>query len=141
MLSAVYYPHTTLHADTLASERLLKRSLLLWDQLEFIVPDRDFRPHYEDQLTARAMELIGRNHYPSDEEKKQAHEQIEELVTRPHLPEVFYSQGPESDAYDIYPEKLLPETWDIIRRSRLAIRPGPQPPGQAQPSGGDFVRA
>jgi hypothetical protein len=84
MLSAVYYPHTTLHSDTLASERLLKRSLLLWDQLEFIVPDRDFRPRYEDQLIARAMELIGRNHYPSDEEKKQAHEQIEELVTRPH---------------------------------------------------------
>jgi hypothetical protein len=55
MRSALYYPHTELRqanppvvasgggaggsgGDSAGSEQLLKRSLLLWDDLEFIVP-------------------------------------------------------------------------------------------------------
>lgn len=128
MLSAVYYPHTTLHFDTVGSHRLLKRSLLLWDQLDFIVPSPRFVPEYKDPTVSKAVELIGNNRYPSDEEKKRVHEQIEELVTRPKLPAIFYTSDPTADALDIYPEKLLPETWELLRDSRLAVRPGPQPP-------------
>jgi hypothetical protein len=94
MLSAVYYPHTTLHVEDIAAQRVLKRSLLLWDELQFIVPFPGFRGSYQDPQVARAVELIGVNHYPTDEEKRLAHEHTEELVTRPNLPEVFFARGP-----------------------------------------------
>ena len=142
MLSAVYYPHTTLHFDSVgAAHRLLKRSLLLWDQLDFIVPAAGFVPQYEDATVAKAVELIGNNRYPTDEEKKQAHEQIEELVTRPNLPEIFFSRGMGDDGFDIYPDKLLPHTWDLLKQSRLAVRPGAMTPGPpAEAGGGGFER-
>jgi hypothetical protein len=130
MLSAVYYPHTTLHVEDIAAQRVLKRSLLLWDELEFIVPFPGFRAVYQDAQISRAIELVGVNHYPTHEEKRLAHEQIEDLVTTPDLPEVFFVRGPHSETYDIYPEKLLPETWDLIQQSRLAVRadaPAPLP--------------
>lgn len=128
MLSAVYYPHTTLHVEDIASQRVLKRSLLLWDELQFIVPYEGFRPAYQDPQVARTLELIGVNHYPTDEEKRLAHEQIEALVTTPDLPEVFFVRGPQSQTYDIYPDKLLPKTWDLIQESRLAITAGEPAP-------------
>ena len=128
MLSAVYYPHTTLHVEDIASQRVLKRSLLLWDELQFIVPYESFQSAYQDPQVARALELIGVNHYPTDEEKRLAHKQIEALVTTPDLPEVFFARGPHSETYDIYPEKLLPKTWDLIQESRLAIRAGEPAP-------------
>ena len=128
MLSAVYYPHTTLHVEDIAAQRVLKRSMLLWDELQFIVPSPDFRGSYENPEVARAIELIGINHYPTDEEKRLAHEHIEELVTRPELPETFFARGRDSETYDIYPDKLLPETWDLIRESRLPIQPGAPSP-------------
>lgn len=117
MFSAFYYPHTILDTNTLAGERLLKRALLLWDELSFIVPDPDFKGHYEGE-TAEALEIIGKNHYPSDEEKEEAHQRIEELVTRPNLPDVFYYKG--SDPFDVYPPKFLMRTWELLRNSKFA---------------------
>lgn len=118
MFSALYYPHTQLPSTGLASRRLLKRALLMWDHLEFIVPFPRFKPYYEDRFVAEAIELIGRNRCPNDEEKKEAHRRIEELITRPHLPDVFYYSGSES--YEIYPQKFLPDTWEILTKSKFA---------------------
>ena len=118
MLRALYYPHTQLSTKEPAGQRILKRALLMWDKLEFIVPYPNFKSSYSDPLVAEAIELIGENHYPNNEEKKKAHERIEELVTRPQIPDVFYYQG--SDPYDMYPEKLLPETWRTLTEGKLA---------------------
>lgn len=114
MFSALYYPHTRLTSD-LAGERILKRALLLWDHLEFIVPDPHFKSWYEDPQFSEAIELVGKNHYPNDDEKTNAHDQIEEFVTRPNLPEAFYYNG--FDPYQVYPQKLLPETWELLKES------------------------
>jgi hypothetical protein len=115
MFSALYYPHTQLSTSDLAGQRILKRALLMWDHLEFIVPDPHFKTWYDDPLVAEAIELIGKNHYPSDEEKANAHDQIEELITRPFLPEAFYYSG--FDPYEVYPQKLLPDTWELLEKS------------------------
>ena len=116
MRSALYYPHTTVE-----SVELVKSALLLWDRLEFIVPWTSFRAKYDDPLVERAMELIGRARYPSDAEKREAHEHIEDLVTRPLPPDFFLSTDRPSDfeAYEIYPQKLLPETWHLLRDFRM----------------------
>ena len=116
MLSALYYPHTALSTSNLTGIRILKRALLMWDHLEFIVPSPSFKTAYSDPIVAEALELIGRNHYPNDEEKRDAHERIEELVTRPQLPEVFLYRG--ADPYEIYPQKFLPETWQMLLESK-----------------------
>ncbi len=118
MRSAVYYPHTELSTWHIAGERLLKRALLLWDQLEFIVPDPGYKAQYGDPKIAEAIEIIGVNHFPSEDEKKQAHLRIEDLVTRPKLPEVFLYRG--TDPYEIYPQKFLPDTWNVLMESKLA---------------------
>src|ERR1043165_3413438 len=118
MLSALYYPHTKLSTNDLTSQRILKRALLMWDHLEFIVPDPRFKTEYEDPVVAEAIELIGKNHCPNADEKKEAHDRIEELVTRPKLPESFLYRG--SDPYEIYPMKFLPETWELLKESKHA---------------------
>lgn len=120
MRSALYYPHTEL-----GSIDLLKTSMLLWDKIAYIVPDPSFRPDYEDKLVAEAMELIGEKHYPSDDEKQQAHELIEEFVTS-NIPAPFFFRDTERNrrqAYEIYPQKFMPETWRLLRESQLAGSP------------------
>src|SRR5215813_11550068 len=116
MRSALYYPHTSVE-----SVDLVKSALLLWDRLEFIVPWENFKAQYDNPLVERAMELIGAPRYPNDAEKREAHVHIEDLATRPLPPDFFLStQGiSEFDAYEIYPQKLLPETWALLRDARL----------------------
>lgn len=115
MRSALYYPHTSV-----ASTDLVKTALLLWDKLEYIVPRADFDQRYGDPTIARAMDIVGAARVPSDKEKKETHLHIEKLAEH-SLPLSFYygiDDGPRR--YEIYPQKLLPETWDLLRRSRLA---------------------
>src|SRR5713101_2612651 len=99
MRRALYYPHTEI-PETREGERILKRALLLWDKLEYIAPYSDFRPYYADHSFNEAIELIGLPHVPDEAEKRDVHEQVEELVTRPNLPDVFYYRG--HVPYEIY---------------------------------------
>ncbi len=95
--------------------------MLMWDNLEFIVPYERFRPHYTDREIAEAVDLIGIMREPTREEKTKAHEAIEEFATR-SLPSSFYyqAQGPGTWLrYGMYPQKLLPETWDMLSRLGL----------------------
>lgn len=99
MRSALYYPHTTVQ-----SVDLVKSALLLWDRLEFISPWPTFRAQYNDPLVAQAMELIGLARYPDDTEKRT-------------LPPDFFFSTPETEdirRYDIYPQKLLQESWELL---------------------------
>ena len=87
MRSALYYPHTRVQG-----EELLKTALLLWDRLETIVPDPGYKGRYPNPEVAKAVELIGVNHYPTEDEKRQAHERIEDFVTGT-LPESFFYES------------------------------------------------
>jgi hypothetical protein len=117
MFSALYFPHTQLSPSEVGGERILKRALLMWDHLEFIVPDPNFPLNYDDPVVARAIELIGKKHVPGNDEKTEAHRRIEELVTRPDLPDIFQYSG--SDPYEIYPQKFLPDTWKILADAKM----------------------
>ena len=68
-------------------------------------------------LLLTGMELIGIARYPSDAEKREAHAHIEDLVTRPLPPNFFLDTKATGDfeAYEIYPQKLLPETWQLLQ--------------------------
>ncbi len=120
MRSALYYPHTEIR-----SKRLLKTSMLLWDNLHFIVPYSNYLPSYSNKLMAEAIELIGVRRAPNAVEKRQTHEIVEEFATR-KLPEPFYylptTDGSYED-YEMYPQKLLHETWDMLRRLQLTSDP------------------
>src|ERR1019366_3931570 len=84
MRSALYYPHTTIR-----NEIVLKRALLLWDSIEYIVPDRDYKAQYSSTLLAEAAELVAEPHVPSLDEQTEAHKQIEDFATS-SLPDAFF---------------------------------------------------
>jgi len=120
MYSALYYPHTSVE-----DENLLKTSLLLWDSVTAIVPDPNFKPQYQNRVLNDAWALIGRGHPPSEQEKSSVHEIIEDFVDGPILDEFLYSPNsvlPE-EIYEIYPQKLLRRTFDLLNKKGLAGRP------------------
>jgi hypothetical protein len=117
--SALYYPHIELQ-----SAALLRTNLLLWDEVHFIVPEEseDFKPeYYERPQFARAYELIGRPHYPSEKEKEDAHELILDFATR-QLPDALLYKDSETRAedYQIFPDKFLEPTWQVLQEAQLA---------------------
>lgn len=148
MRSALYYPHTHIQ-----SEALLRTALLLWDNVAVVAPYPSFVPDYEDRSFQEAFEIIGRCHYPTEQEKRNAHELIEDFATRT-LPKAFYyDEGGEEvlsssqirpyrywspflpdlthcrqrfrsmareGVYEIYAQKLLPETWALLREAGMA---------------------
>lgn len=117
MYTALYYPHTTVK-----DESLMKTSLLLWDQIECISPFPKYQPQHEDRNMQAASELVAKSHIPSDEEKRQAHEEIEKLVNS-DLPGwfVFTPENPHL-RYEIYPDKFLDKTWEILENSKFVER-------------------
>jgi hypothetical protein len=119
MRSAFYYPHTEVQ-----SKDLLASSLLLWDEIRTIVPFDGYRPDYDDRESAEAWELIGKVHCPNEDEKKQAHELVEDFATRP-LPRAFSYKSVQdpNEIYEVYPQKLLPDTWRILNQAGLAGAP------------------
>jgi hypothetical protein len=117
MLTALYYPHTRIK-----NAGLIKNALLLWDRIEYISPNLDWQPAPVANAPHlnRAVDLIVRPYLPSAEEKRLAHEAILELANS-NLPEWFFvDQVDESLQYDMYHEKFLTETWDVLQDSKLA---------------------
>jgi hypothetical protein len=112
MRSALYYPNTAL------DENLLKTSLLLWDEVHVIVPWPEFEPYYESRDARDAFSLVGRCRCPSDEEKSQVHELVEDFVTRP-LPRAFTYRSNSPEIHGVYAEKVLPDTWRVLREAGL----------------------
>jgi hypothetical protein len=118
MRSALYYPHTTVK-----NEHLIKTALLLWDRLEYIVPNPHFRPRYKRRDLARAMELVGARHVPSGDEKQEVHNRLKEAVSRKLPPQFYFSSRFDRGSvehYEIYPEKLFPESWELLYQARLS---------------------
>src|SRR5688572_17530630 len=114
MYTALYYPHTQIE-----DESLMKIGLLLWDRIEHIYPNRQHEPFYRDGIMQAAAELVTVPRIPSDEEKQQAHEEIEKLVNS-DLPDwfVFTPENPRLRSR-IYTDKFLDKTWEILSSSKF----------------------
>lgn len=116
MRLALYYPHTEIQ-----SVDLLRSALLLWDEIAVVAPWDGYRPTYQHPDFQRAFELIGRCLVPSETVRKKTHEFVEDFATR-QLPPAFRYAAVEdpSEAYEVYPQKLLPETWGLLQDAGLA---------------------
>lgn len=120
MRSALYFPHTEVRG-----KNVVHTALLMWDELEYIVPFDGYHPHYTDRHIADAMEIIGRKRVPGRAEQQKVHLAVEDLL-RDGVPETFrYSpaSGAREQDYEMWPQKLLGETWDRLRREGLTDRP------------------
>lgn len=115
MQSALYYPFTGPE-----QESFLKMALFLWDNVDFIVPYADFRPYGKTRDSEEALEIIGRNYVPTEEDKKNTHEELKDLCNGPLPSKLNFELEKPERAYDFYPEKLLHETWEMLAKSKLA---------------------
>ena len=115
MQSALYYPFTGPE-----QESFLKMALFLWDNVDFIVPYADFRPYGKTRDSEEALEIIGRNYVPTEEDKKNTHEELNDLCNGPLPSKLNFELEKPERAYDFYPEKLLHETWEMLAKSKLA---------------------
>ena len=115
MYTSLYYPHTKIQ-----TENLIKTALLLWDRVEYICPKYFDPDPYEDKLMAEAAELITKKHIPSAEEKKETHNKVKRLLSKP-LPDWFLFE-PESpiQPYQIFHDKFHDETWQALTQQGLA---------------------
>jgi hypothetical protein len=79
---------------------------------------------YSDREFAQAFELIGVTRTPKDSEKSRLHEQLEDMATRQLPPSFYYSTtfNPDSRDYQIFTEKLLHRTWDMLVEADIAKR-------------------
>jgi hypothetical protein len=120
MRSALYYPHTKIK-----STELFKTALLLWDRITVIAPWDHYIPNYDDPIAAEAFAIVGKSHHPSNEEKKRVHTLVEDFLSRP-LPQAFFysSSADEYNSYDIYPQKMLSETVDMLQESGMSVAEG-----------------
>ena len=115
MQSALYYPFTGPERES-----FLKTALFLWDNVDFIVPYADFRPYGNTRDSEEALEIIGRNYVPTEEDKKNAHEELKDLCNGPLPSKLNFELERTKRAYDFYPQKLLHETWEMLAESKLA---------------------
>jgi hypothetical protein len=118
--SALYYPHTSIR-----NEQLVKTALLLWDRLEYIVPWPHFHADHGSPIIQRAMELIGASHCPDQDEKRETHTRLKEFVSRSLPPQFYFNRERRyrhEDHYEIYPDKLFPESWRLLQEARMSGR-------------------
>jgi len=114
MLSAIYYPHTSVR-----DENFLKHALLYWDEIEYISPWEDFNalPRYLPARQILAQFLKPR--VPSNQEKQKAHNEIMKLIDGdlpPWLQVERVAETDEHEAYSMFRDKLLPETWRELKK-------------------------
>jgi len=115
MQSALYYPFTGPERES-----FLKTALFLWDNVDFIVPYADFRPYGKTRDSEEALEIIGRNYVPTEEDKKSAHEELKDICNGPLPNKLNFELERPEPAYDFYPQKLLHGTWEMLAESKLA---------------------
>src|SRR5262245_22360520 len=110
MRSAIYYP-----GINITSEDTLRAALLMWDELKVIVPHSDFHLPPKPKPLATAWELIGGTICPDNEQKRLAHQSISDMLKGDVAVSVLYRDDlPPQEVYEIYPEKLFPETWTLL---------------------------
>ncbi len=115
MQSALYYPFTGPE-----QESFLKTALFMWDNVDFIVPYDGFRPSGNTRDSEEALEIIGRSYVPTDDDRKNTHEELKDFCNGPMPSKLIFELDRPELAYDFYPEKLLHETWEMLTESKLA---------------------
>ena len=102
----------------------MRSALLMWDEVKVIVPWEEFRPRHGRPAMAAAWELVGGTMFPDPVQQRRAHQRIEELLASTAPMDVLYrNDAPASGDYEIWPQKLLHETWNLLRERRMT--PGP----------------
>ena len=136
--TVLYYPNVSLVAPRPANSsqdyektdtNLLKTALLLWDSIEVIVPYADFgvRPFISEQQQdeqreiEQAFEHVVRERSVTDLEKEEVHKSVEKMI-KTGLPAWLEFQV-RVDNFDMYPEKLLNKTWQLLCDAKVA-KPG-----------------
>lgn len=133
MSKALYFPHTDIHSLV-----ILKNALLLWDNIETIVPRRRWaydRPQGDivfrdrasakpqgDKLFREAVDLVVTPRVPTDSERREAHATLSGLATSGVLPTLI-RHSPSSwrhHDYLVYPDKFLDQTWRMLEQGGMA---------------------
>jgi hypothetical protein len=142
--TVLYYPNVTLASPRPINQsqdyektdtNLLKTALLLWDAVEIIVPYGEFSvPRYiaeeqrdEERDIDRAFEQVVRPRVVTDSEKEEVHKVVEKLVKN-EMPNWLIFE-PRVDNFNMYPNKLLPKTWELLCDAHVA-EPGSDPGGE-----------
>ncbi|MHC2722459.1 hypothetical protein [Bradyrhizobium diazoefficiens] len=116
--SAIHYPHSRI-----SSASTMKQALLLWDEYHLIAPWEDFDPEHEGEI-AEAWSIIGKITVPDPVEQRRAHADIVTFIeNREQLSRRFFvnaDRASRQDVYEVYPTKLLEETWNKLERAGLA---------------------
>jgi hypothetical protein len=123
MQNALYFPHIHVRTD-----RVMKSALLLWDQVEIITPWFNYQISYSEfgynadytKTLEHAHRLINREHVPSDEEKRAAHDRILDLATTPNLPKWFLKKEAKDAGFVMHLQKLFDDTWDDLSKLGIA---------------------
>ncbi len=119
MVTAVYYPHTTIR-----SRNLVKTALLLWDSIECIVPTRDcqIEKPFKEKTYNEALELIARPYVPQDDERTLAHRDVADFLSEEGSRFFLGTalRGHHRGHYLMHPEKFLRQTWRILEHDSLA---------------------
>jgi len=115
MNSALYYPFTGPQQTT-----FLKTAMFLWDSVDFIVPHENFHQSGNCKAELEALELIGRKYVPTLKDKEDAHNDLEDICTSTIGDRFIFELEQPDLAYNFYPQKLLPETWEMLEESKLA---------------------
>ena len=112
LYTALYFPHTKVR-----SQNLVRTALLTWDKLEWIAPHQRYKADYDDNQMDEAIELIGKKRVATKHEKDRIHDAVKDLLDQ-EIPETFrYSPRSGADAYQIWPHKLAPETWELLKEA------------------------
>lgn len=102
----------------------MRSALLMWDEIKVIVPWEGFKPQHDRPAMAAAWELVGGTMSPDSVQQRRAHKSIKELLEAGLSVDVLYrDDAPTQEAYEMWPQKLLPETWDLLREHRMTATP------------------
>ena len=127
MDKALYYPFTGPE-----SGKFIKEALLLWESVEFIVPWKGYKQRVSTKEEEEAIELVGKNYVPTEDDQNAAHQELEDFCTGPNASNSAFQLENPNVNYEFYPQKLLSETWEMLSQSKMA---------DVSRSGGEISRA
>lgn len=116
MLKALYYPHTEIR-----SQIVLKNALLLWDEVETIVPSSVSVSNAGTLLEQEAARLVVRSRRPSVDERRSAHEALNGLLESGQLIAMLSTAPGDWSrlGYPVFHDKFLSETWYMLESRGL----------------------
>ncbi len=118
MLKALYYPHTEI-----VNPIVIKNALLLWDEIETIVPD-DHLPIWSSAKNhdlAEAGEIVIRRRIPTNSEQRTTHKAITEILDNKASEDILNKDLPgwEPPRFSVYEQKFMMNTWDMLQQRGL----------------------